>query len=358
MMVKLSLPACLMLAALMLAGSPSSGGDIYHDTAEKIRTTLEESLFTLPPDIQEHYAVRMYRITGNDRYLYSILYNLRLTLDQFMVDADSLADSSYVRLRVKRLMDQFDGDSRKNRYRRKLFEDAGFMVFYLDLLHTCNKIREYDIPSPDIRDADDRVVAYLRKVDFTTFLTDHDVIRIYAAQAVNYIYYLYDLGIADLRDQYQRSFREVFPDGEDDYLSRLEYKDKVYGLTHFIFAASGYYQKGVDSSDFGWILDYFSKNIDRITQETKEDIVAEVGLCFCLAGRENDPAAQSCRDIILSSVDSDRGLIPSVSGDYSIEKGEHRNVLAIMLLACPGNLHPGPSFRDMPDCYRDIFPEQ
>lgn len=345
-----------MLAIATLAASLSFGDDIYHKTADDIRTTFESSLFTLPPDIQEHYAARMYRMTDSDKYLYPILYNLRIVIDQFMADTDSLNDSAYVRRRVDRLLDDFEGESRKSRHRRKLFEDAGNMLFYLDLLHTCNKIREYELPDPYIKERYDSAISCLRKIDFAAYLTRRDVIRVYAAQAVNYVYYLHDLGIADLRSDYRRAFREVFPDADDDDLTGLEYKDKVYGLTHFIFASSGYYQHYVDESEFQWVLDYFSMHIDRVIEDTKEDIVAEVGVCFCLAGRKDDPAAQKCRDAILSSVNDERGMIPSVSGDYSLDKGEHRNVLAIMLLSWPDDLHPGPSFRDRPEQYLEVFP--
>lgn len=340
----------------MLAASHSFGNDIYRETADNIRTTIESSLFTLPPDIQEHYAARMYRVTGDNEYLYPILYNLRIILDQFIADADRLSDSAYVQRRVNQLLDEFKGGSRKNRHRRKLFEDAGHMIFYLDLLHTCNKIKEYKVPDPDIRERYDSTIGYLRKIDFASFLTDQDVIRIYAAQAVNYVYYLYDLGIVDLRDRYRLAFRDAFPDADDDIMSSLEYKDKIYGLTHFVFAASSYYQRYIDPSDFKWILDYFAANIDRITKETKEDIIAEVGICFCLAGKKDDPTAQKCRDAILSSVDHERGMIPSASGDYSLEKGEHRNVLAVMLLSWPDDLDPGPSFKDGPEQYLKVFP--
>lgn len=350
--------ATIIFAVATLAAGLTFGNDIYRETADNIRATIESSLFTLPPDIQEHYAARMYRVTGDNEYLYPILYNLRIILDQFIADADHLYDSAYAQRRVDQLLDEFEGGSRKNRHRRKLFEDAGHMIFYLNLLHTCNKIHDYNIPANGIKSRCDSVIVLLRNIDFASFLTDSDVIRIYAAQAVNYVYYLYDLGIVDLRDRYRLAFRDVFPDANDDVMTGLEYKDKIYGLTHFIFAASGYYQEYIDSSDFKWILDYFSANIDRITGKTKEDIIVEVGICFCLAGRKDDPPAQKCRDAILSSVDRERAIIPSVSGDYSLEKGEHRNVLAVMLLSWPDDLHPGPSFKDRPEQYLKVFPER
>ncbi len=41
---------------------------------------------------------------------------------------------------------------------------------------------------------------------------------------------------------------------------------------------------------------------------------------------------EKTRQAIQASIDPERGMIPSVSGDFDLESGAHRNVLAIMLL--------------------------
>lgn len=60
--------------------------------------------------------------------------------------------------------------------------------------------------------------------------------------------------------------------------------------------------------------------------------MAEVGIAFLLAGLEDDPVVLKTRQFIQAAVDKERGLIPSTSGDFDLSLGEHRNVLAIMLL--------------------------
>ncbi|MCX9565238.1 DUF3541 domain-containing protein, partial [Vibrio cholerae] len=59
---------------------------------------------------------------------------------------------------------------------------------------------------------------------------------------------------------------------------------------------------------------------------------AEVGISFLLAGLEDDPVVLKTRQFIQAAVDKEQGMIPSTSGDFDLALGEHRNVLAIMLL--------------------------
>ena len=65
-------------------------------------------------------------------------------------------------------------------------------------------------------------------------------------------------------------------------------------------------------------------------------MIAEVGISFLLAGLDNDPVVEKTRKAIKASINLEAGLVPSVSGSVSLSGGEHRNVLAIMLLDWKG----------------------
>lgn len=93
-----------------------------------------------------------------------------------------------------------------------------------------------------------------------------------------------------------------------------------------------YYQHPVKESDHQWIYDYYRDNIDTIIARSKEDVIAEVGINFLLAGLENDPVVEKTRKAIQRSLNRQAGIIPAVNGSTDLLDGEHRNVLAIMLL--------------------------
>ncbi len=310
--------------------------------ASSIQRKFDAALSSMTPQTQEHYAVRMYRVTGDDRYLYPIMLNLRIAVRNLTTDYDSLECVQYRKRRTQELMAQYEGDDRKSRMRRDLLAKRGDMSFYLNLLYVCNKISDYKIADPELSAKKRALVDSLQNIDFASFLLDTATIRIFAAQAVNYVYYLRDLGIADVTQEYMAAFRRVFPDDDEGDLTPLEFRDKIYGLTHIVLAASRYYQRPVARNEFLWIFAYFENNISDIITETKPDIIAEVGLCFLLAGELRNPLVERCRDAVREAFDRKKGIILSPSGKDNLEAGEHRNVLAYMIFAWPEMLHPGP----------------
>jgi hypothetical protein len=338
----------LILPLTVSATSPETA-------AETIRQRLESSLFTFEPSTQKHFALRMYRLTGDERYIQPILFDLLVTAERFERDAAGADDTAYVTSRCAEIRESLNPATRKGRLRLAMFEKWGGIDFYLNLLHRVNKLSEYGLSETSrFKPAFEQAMAAIQSVDFAPFLLDTGVIRLYSPQAVNYVYYLKDLGVVDLRDQYKKVFVRVFNDDLDNDLTKRQYMDKIYGLTHFITAASGYYQRLVDSSEFDWILDYFDSHRDRIVKETKADIIAEVGVCYLLAGRGESPMVEACREAIISRLDPETGLVPSLHGHLRLPRAEHRNIMAYILLAWSGRLYSGPTLPRF-EAYQNIF---
>jgi hypothetical protein len=195
-------------------------------------------------------------------------------------------------------------------------------------------------------------IAHLKKRDFSDFFLDEEVVRIYSPQLATYVFFLYDLGIADLRKAFIKTFRKVFPDHLDAELPTMLYKQKLYGLTHIIIGASRNYQKLVDKEKYEWVYEYFADNVDDIIARSTEDIIAEVGIAFLLAEDSEAPALEKIKERIASAISDDFGIIPSPTGSPDLESGEHRNALAIMLFSWPEQLHSGPDLRNSPTYQR------
>ena len=177
------------------------------------------------------------------------------------------------------------------------------------------------------------------------------MIKAWAAQLANQVYWLRQLGEQDVVEEFITTFRKVYPDAMDNSLSEQQFGNKIYGLTHIIFAASAYYQHSVREQDHQWLFDYYRDNIDTIIARAKEDVVAEVGINFLLAGLDNDPVVLKTRKVIQQSLNREQGLVPSVTGGVDLKKGEHRNVLAIMLLDWKG-VHAAPTISQQPELFR------
>jgi hypothetical protein len=126
-------------------------------------------------------------------------------------------------------------------------------------------------------------------------------------------------------------------------LDDRQFGDKVYGLTHIVISASGYYQHTLDRSTYAWILDYFSANRKRILKRLPADIISEVGVCFLLCEDTTNALVDLCRQKVAEQFDPKAGLIRSPLGSADLLLGEHRNILAYILLSWSEKLWPGPS---------------
>ncbi len=340
----LSPVASLLLVAMCVGYCPTiNAKDIYARIAGEIRTGFESSLHTLDPDIQRHYAVRIYRTTGDTSLIYPILFDVSLTIDQLERDLDSLGDPDYCEQRTAGLFQPFSRNTRKAQMRGEVLKKWEGELIYLNVLTQTNKLFEYGLDSSRFSGLFERAKQVVAAHNFAPFLLDTAVVRVFAPQAVNYVYYLQALGAADFRDSYRAVVESVFPDSLDRNLDADEFGDKLYALTHIVLAASCYYQEWVDSSAYGGITSYFAARSRRILQEATPDIIAEVGLCFCLTRQEQNPLVDACRKAIVKAYDAKNRMIPSVLGNTDLAQGEHRNVLAVMLLAWPKRLYAGPN---------------
>lgn len=351
-MKRMQLVVIVLLSLVWMSPSHCREVDSYKAQAEKIKNTFESALFTFSPGIQKHYALRLYRVTGDERYIYPVIFNLLIFLDKLRYDSLGLNDPAYLRARAQQVIDhEFNLGVTNPEARRAALIKGGDVAFYLMLAKNLNSLREYNLEGAKVFPESTQLREALKqqKEKLTAFLLDDELMKISGAQLVNYVYYLYFLDVVDIRKQYLDGFEKALMQGRPDTeLSKGEYIDKVYGLTHVILAASDYFQHKVDRKEFAWILDYFEENIETIIARTKPDVYAEVGLSFLLAGYSQDNHALGrIQAQIASDINQDKGMILSVKGGDDLRSGEHRNVLAIMLLDWPETLTPGPDLRKM-----------
>jgi len=310
--------------------------------ADHIQKNFEAHLYQLPPRTQGHYGLRLYRITGNQRYLNTVLYDYYAVVDQINAILPNLNNGDYIFRQSKRLIAEIS-NGKRGRARRKSLRKYPEFIFYAKMLGYAVRLNEYGVNVPtDIIDA-------LTRYDFKSVLTDKRMIKAWAAQLANYVYWLQQLGIVDHTLSYKNAFLKAYPNDRDHKLSRWQYKNKLYGLTHFVFAASGYYQYPVSAKKFDWILEYFTNNQQRILDNTSADVMAEVAINYLLAGQEDNALIGKIKAKLLDQYNPEHAMIPSVSGKIDLATGEHRNVLALMLFNWPDRLTPGPCLLQMKD---------
>ncbi|MBY6187485.1 DUF3541 domain-containing protein [Marinobacter hydrocarbonoclasticus] len=339
----------LACCSVMLLVSP--GWANQAEVAERIQHTYETQLYTLPAVKAGHFGLRMYRQTGDPKYAAAIWQDMARVASTLNQIAAELPNPAAVQAEgAERLAQYKDSDPKRRQARMAATADKPeYLVLGVSLLGAMARADEYGLKHRD----DARLRALLRQYDFARYSEDPALVRVWAAQLANQVYWLRQLGEGEYVDGFVRTFRDTYPDAGDAQLSEREYGNKIYGLTHLIFAASGYYQQQVNPADFAWVYDYFRREIDTILRRCKEDIIAEVGLSFLLAGLDNDPVVAKTQNAIAGAFNADAGLIPSVSGSPNLKGGEHRNVLAVMLLDWRG-VRKGPDARLHPEWFAPL----
>ncbi|MEZ9230991.1 DUF3541 domain-containing protein [Vibrio amylolyticus] len=302
----------------------------FQESANLLKNTYETQLYTLSAFKEGHYGLRMFRQTLDAKYsaaIWSDMARVASQLNKFSQEVYSKED--ILLYSQKRLLSYHQkNDERSVRRYAITLHHPEYLYLGVDLLGSMARANEYGLKHRE----DQKLRDVLRGYDFETYVTNPDMIRAWAAQLANQVYWLRQLQEQDVVDSFTKTFQATYPDSLDKKLSTQQFGNKVYGMTHIIFADSQYYQKPVSEASHQWIYDYFRKNIDTILIRAKEDVIAEVGIAFLLAGLEDDPVVEKTRLAIQKSIDKEKGMIPSITGDFDLSYGEHRNVLAIMLL--------------------------
>ncbi|WP_299794571.1 DUF3541 domain-containing protein [uncultured Shewanella sp.] len=319
--------------------SPAPHDEVYYG----IKSNLEQHLYQLPPRIQGHYGIRMYRMTGDEKYANAALVDLYAVSDSQDFYACNLDQPGFIESEAEKAISIL-GKGPRAKARKKALQPFPEFLFYTDvLLRFSSRIDEFGLTGPCHK----QLIKTLKNADLRAGLTDEAMIRSWAAQLINYVYWAKQLGVGDYLDEYKQAFIAVYPDNQDNELKKRQFRNKLYGMTHFIFAASEYYQHNVSPKEFAWILDYFEANIERILKDATDDIIAEVGISFHLAGLSDHPVVALTQRHIINAFDKEVQMIPSPMGNPDLAMGEHRNVLAMMLLKWPEQLHKGPYFNQL-----------
>jgi hypothetical protein len=317
----------------------------YATIGDRILKNYQSKMYALPIVKQEHFAIRMYALTGQEEYLNPVINYLYLLGDRYRYLLDNIKNDTIIENENKRLLTitEFDTDKTKDRIRKSLKFPR--IAYYLNLLILINKIYSYHLEDTPLFPDTLTTINFLKtkENELKNYLLDEENIKIYGAQLINYIYYLYKLEIVDLRESYTNQFKMVFPDSEDAHLTDLEYSAKIYGMTHFIISASRFYQSRLSSDSFEWITSYFKNHISEIIARTENDVIVEVGVCLLLVKNSDLNTINIIKSYLSTVYSRAYRMIPDKKNSFDLDKGEHRNILTIMLFNWPDKLTKTPN---------------
>jgi len=342
--VLLCLAGCRSEETIVRVGTNSAMSG--EEVAARIRQTYDSRFFELEERFQSHYTVRIFRATGDTTNLDVVGRDIGRRLEGFLATIDSVNHVRDVEYAGQKEVSNMPRLTETQRSRRELFSENPEFLLHRRILFTAYKINDYGLHEGVLRVPYVRACEHLATVDWASFLLDSEVIRPYAAQTTNMVFWLKQIGVVDLEEPYTLVFKGFFMRSNDEDFSAADYQAKLYGLTHFIIGESQYYQRPVSPEKFAWILDYFDEHILEILTWSKPDIIAEIALCFRLCGLDDHRAVGHAKQFLINAFDPKLGFIPSGGSTVDFNTSEHRNAVAYLVLYDWKELHRGPHLRD------------
>lgn len=309
------------------------------EATQTLRAFFQQHLATFPLQKQQHFAERMYRVFGDTAYFPQMKSYIESVRSQFEQYQESIGSMTTMEQLGAGLLAELESRLSYNTRLAKRFPFFHKHPEYLalqDYIWHINKFAEYGAIDPDQKEA---CVQSLKSIDFRSYFFDADFIAVDPVQTTNTVYLLAQLGVIDLVDDFTSFAKSILTNKDEHGLVNL-----LYFFTHGIISDSLYYQRFVDEAHHRDAFDAFQSNIDAVLQLTNTDVIAEIGVCYKLARRE-DESYQRVFDHITTTLARNDGILP-IHGvtitDETRYKLEHRNILALMLLSPFDQLRSGP----------------
>lgn len=310
----------------------------HSQVAEKIKQTLEKNFFSLRLRKQAHFSERMYRISGQNRYIPPIKSWATALYFKFLCQAPLLGKKSLEKEEgTKRLKALKALVAAKKQPRIEYYQSMPEFKFYQEIIFALIKFKEYQLGVETKMALD-----YLKKVNWRKYFSDQKLVYLDPVQTTNHVFWLKRLKIVDLVDDYLRLLVKIYSPDKIRKSSALEFHNHFYSYSHVILSASDYYQRFVDSSKYEWIIKFFEKNLETVLASQNIDLIAEIGVIFKLT--QSRKSLAKMKNKVVLSLNQTKGL---VGQGNDLNNLEHTNALAIILLTEPFKLYPGPKIEKL-----------
>lgn len=314
----------------------------YEEIARLVKSTYEGSLHLLKPSTASHWAIRSWRIKGETDFLNYVILNLKKQINNYLVQIKSLESGESEADLGQKILKEYKLNSERKRRRFDIYKQYPETLFYGEFIHLLFAIKSAgqidSLPREFQKGIDILNNNNVPELFFKSGLIAED-----PSVVANTMYYLRSLGVDMNESKLISGYKNMYAQLSEN--TNVFWKNRIYAMTHMIIADTYFYQQYADAGKHKWILDIFTNEINDILKNTNADIVAEVGLCFLLCNVEGDTVFK-CKNYIADCFDFKKGYI-SQSDKDSLERGEHRNIIAYMLLEGFTRLYPGPHFANL-----------
>ena len=164
----------------------------FKQDAQRIRDTYERLLFTLTAVKAGHYGLRMYRQTLDSKYQATIWSDMARITGQLNKSAGEIYTPAQIQAHSNKLIAGYvDKTGERNQLRYAATKEIpDYLYVAVSLLGSMARADEYGLKHRE----DAKLRQVLRRYDFNRFVSDATMIKAWAAQLANQVYWLRQLG--------------------------------------------------------------------------------------------------------------------------------------------------------------------
>jgi len=312
----------------------------YDKAAKRIADIYLKNIDSLPKMKQQHFLSRLEVVYkkrfDNDKLEEAGRWLANKTEERFRIYQEDPSPSydTFIASRVENNADP-KSKSNGNEWMKSMGKKGFEFLAYLEILKHLNIVKRLRCEKflTIKSEIEEWLIANFEKaLDFV--MKNPEAFLNVPVQSVNIFYYMKTLNLInrDVMDEKEKHFlsklRSTYGSTED--MNDIEFHNYLYAITHIIIGESWFYENLLPTYKvkYGWIIDSFDKNYDRILEYT-DDIIAEIGVVYLICLENNK--AEKYRSFIYDKI-SKYGWILPLDGKLDYNKSEHTNILAIMLL--------------------------
>lgn len=312
----------------------------HNKQANIITHALESQVCYMRARRQAHFAERMYRITGSDKYKQPIANFMGMRVLKFQQQSQFLGNMQWIRdygIKKTKWLASVSSSKLSNRWDhyRKFPE----LKYYQELAYTLVKFSEYEMQEQLESQEFKKSIDLLTTVDWENTALNEQLLQSDPVQTINLIFWLRNLNIADLTQETTNILLEIYPTSKTQEPNTLASHNQFYSYTHLAIADSGYYQHFLEYPKYGWLVEFIQDMSENVINDGNVDLISEFGVILKLL-KADEKLVDQFTSHIAQAIDKKRGLVTEVNDKES--RVEHANVLAIMLLKDWDKLHKGP----------------
>ena len=312
-----------------------------------ITKNYDDYLSKMREDFRVHYSIRMYRYTGDSKYLPIIQDFLNNRLSKIIAGLKKLHSINdrdiSITDNVRSSMRRNKIESKRVARREEFYQQNPKLKYYFESLSKLSLLVELNNFINEPGDEIEKIIKIYRNFDWKQIFIKIEHLKVHPVLFINSIYRLRNLNIANYLEALESWTDKQFP--TEVALREIGLYDQVYTYTHIIINETDFYQHHIPNDrviELTKYFDFFETNFDSYFKKVNLDLHIEILLCYQLAKLPMPSFTSKIEEYLLSHFDKDSGFIKTEAQD-TIEDMEHANVLFLMYNLNPKKFFSFPS---------------